>query len=405
MIQTKQQNYSKVMNMNILSGITLIICINAHASFGQGSTTPEAAVQAALQNHPSIKAAAYAVKGKKYGEKAALNLSNPEINAESPTGEFYAIGVSQSFEFPTVYGKQKRVAKAETALAQAGQRVSESEVRYTARSLYLETQVAEYQAQKWKQRDSLYQQIAGAAIRQFAGGDIDFLQKTMLENEASKVHQERLVAEQTVLILRQQLATYTGLRELGVLLPLQADTMELFKTLLDPTANPSVAYSQQVAQVAETQVELSKSKALPNFSLGYLNQGPRGTPIDYRFRASMGIPIWAGQYRAATNAAKAEAAAAMAQVEAQAQTIALEIQRIQAKSSSVLTKLRYQQNEAMPRSQAIIAAALRMREAGQIDYIMFLRTLEEAFSIQREYAEQVSEFNTAHLQMLYLTGN
>lgn len=83
-----------------------------------------------------------------YGEKAAFNLPNPEVKAESPTGEFYAVGVLQWFDFPAVYVRQKQVAKAETALAQAGQRVSENELRYTIRSLYLETQIAEYQARQ-----------------------------------------------------------------------------------------------------------------------------------------------------------------------------------------------------------------------------------------------------------------
>ncbi|HOY17621.1 MAG TPA: TolC family protein, partial [Haliscomenobacter sp.] len=106
-------------------------------------TTPDAAVSAALRNHPLVKAATFEVQAKKYAEKTALKLPNPEVNAESPTGEFYALGVLQSFEFPTVYARQKQVAQAETALAQTGQRVSENDLRYTVRSLYLEVQVAE----------------------------------------------------------------------------------------------------------------------------------------------------------------------------------------------------------------------------------------------------------------------
>ena len=125
----------------------------AFPAFSQ--TTPDQAAQAALQNHPLTKAAAFEVQAKKYGEKVAFNPPNPEVNAESPTGEFYAVGILQSFEFPTVYTRQKQVAKAETGLAQAGQRVSENDLRYTVRSLYLETQVAEYRAQQWGQRDEL----------------------------------------------------------------------------------------------------------------------------------------------------------------------------------------------------------------------------------------------------------
>ncbi len=368
-------------------------------------TTLEVAVQAALQNHPLARVGAYEVEAKKYGEKAAFNLPNPEVNTESPTGEFYAIGISQSFEFPTVYVRQKQVAKAETALAVAGQRVGENDLRYMVRTLYLETQVAEYQSNQWATRDSLYQSISNTAIRQFAGGEIDFLQKTMAENEAGKVYQERLAAAQKASVLRQQLATFTGLIEIGVLLPLDADTFGVISVLLGGHQNPSVAYEQQAAALAERQIGLAKSQGLPNFSLGYLNQGARSTPIDYRFKASVGIPLWVGQYRAAINTAKVESQAALARAEVKGQAVTLESQRAQSEAANAWAKIQYYQQEALPRSRALIAAATRMREAGQIDYITFLRTLDEAFSIQVEYANQIKTLNESQLRLKYLAGN
>ena len=364
-------------------------------------TTPEAAVAAALQNHPSVRAAGFELQAKQYGEKAALNLPNPEINAESPTGEFYAVGVLQSFEFPTVYARQKQVAKAETALAQASQRVNENDLRYAVRALYLDAQVAEYQARQWGERDSLYRLIAAAANRQFAAGEIDFLQKTIAENEAGKVHQERLAAGQQAATLRRQLALYTGLTDFGDLLPLRPDTLGILPVQQD---NPTVAYSRQAVQVAEQKIRLAKSKALPTSSLGYLNQGARDTPLDYRFRASIGIPLWAGQYRAGARAAKAETQAAIARAEAQTQAVTLELQRTQSDFSTALANVYYHEQEALPRSRALLAAALRMREAGQVDYVTFLRTLDEVYAVQREYATSVHALQLARLQLQYLAG-
>ncbi len=380
----------------------MLIVLLAHIALAQ--TTPEAAVQAALQHHPLTRVAALEVQAKKYGEKAAINLPNPELNVESPTGTFYAVGVLQSFEFPTVYSRQKQVAKAATALAIAGQRVSENDLRYTVRTLYLEAQVAEFQAVQWQQRDSLYRAIVAAAARQFSAGEIDYLQKILAENEAGKVQQEWLATQQNVVSARQQLTAFTGLQDLGELLPLTPDIASL-QLSTKAENNPSVAYDQQAVLVAEKQVGLAKSRALPNFSLGYLNQGERATPIDYRFRASMGIPIWAGQYHAGANAARADAAAAVARAEAQRQSISMEYQRVQGAAAAALVKVQYHQNEALPRSRSIIETALRMRTAGQVDYVTFLRTIDEAFSIQQAYTEQVAALNRAWLQLLYLSGN
>ena len=383
-----------------------ILIFGLSASSVWAQTTPDQAVQAALQNHPLNRAAAFDMQAKKYAEKMALNLPNPEVNAESPTGEFYAVGVLQSFEFPTVYTRQKQVAKAETALAQTGQAVNENELRYTVRTLYLEAQVAEYQARQWAERDSVYIQLAGTAARQFSGGEIDFLQKTLADNQAGIVHQERLAAEQNVYLFRQQLQSLTTIADLSVLSPLEADTVGLFGQTLQGnfTGNPSIAYEQQTARVAEQQIRLAKSRALPNFSLGYLNQGPRNTPLDYRFRASIGIPLWAGQYRAGVKSAEAESQAAIARAEAQSQAIALERERYQREAATKLGLLHYYEREALPRSQVLISTALRLREAGQTDYLTFLRTLDEAYGIKREYATQVQAFETARITLLYLSG-
>ncbi|NUN99455.1 MAG: TolC family protein [Saprospiraceae bacterium] len=381
--------------------LKIVIIILPGMIRAQEAFTPDAAVRAALQNHPGIKAAAFEVQAKKYAEKTAINLPNPEVNVESPTGLFYAVGVLQSFEFPTVYARQKQVAKAETALAQAGQLVNENELRYAVRTLYLEAQVAAFQSRQWMVRDSLYQAIAAAAVRQFASGEIDFLQKNLAENEAGKVHQERLGAEQLALTLYEQLKTQTGIPEPGALLPLHADTTGLGDA---SGAFPAVLYEQRAAQVAEKQIGLAKSRALPNFSIGYMNQGERETPIDYRFRASVGLPLWAGQYRAGINVAKAETQAATARAAAQNQAAALQLQRSRTEMFTALSSIRYYEQEGLPRSRALLSAVLRMREAGQTDYVIFMKTLDEVFAMQRDYAVQIQAFETARIQISYLTG-
>jgi hypothetical protein len=84
--------------------------------------------------------------------------------------------------------------------------------------------------------------------------------------------------------------------------------------------------------------------------------------------------------------------------------VALELARTRTEATTALNLVHYYEREALPRSRALIATALRLREAGQMDYVTFLRTLDEAYAIQREYATQMQTFETARIQMLYLSG-
>jgi outer membrane protein TolC len=382
----------------------LVLMVLPAVLVAQGITTSDDAVQAALANHPLVKAAAYTVQAKKYSEKTALNLPNPDLITESPTGEFYAIGVSQSFEFPTVYKHQKQVAKAETALAEANQRISENDLRYTIRQLYLDAQLATFEQILSAQNDSIFQLLANTAKRQFDAGDIDFLEKTRVEQAAGKAHQTNISAAQHTAALKNQLATWTALTNLSNFTPLQPDTLVLNAAPTEKE-NPQVTYAAQAATVAERQTALAKSKGLPTFTIGYLNQGPRNTPVPYRLRAGIGVPLWYGQYNNAQKSAENEVNAAQNRLEAAVRTVALERAQLESEMAIALAQIRYYEKEALPGNTVVATTALRMREAGQMDYSAYLRVLDDVYQVKKAYAEQVYAFNTGLIKLRYLAGD
>lgn len=61
-----------------------------------------------IKNHPSMQISDLKVQRGKAEEKAAINIPNPEIVAESPSATFYTIGVLQQLEFPSVSFRQHR---------------------------------------------------------------------------------------------------------------------------------------------------------------------------------------------------------------------------------------------------------------------------------------------------------
>jgi outer membrane protein, heavy metal efflux system len=390
--KTEQTGMKKIAIIGIFGLLTLQV-------FAQ--TTREQAVAAALQNHPTARAAALDVEAKRRAEKSAHALANPEINAESPTGEFYTIGVLQSFDFPTVYKNRRNVARAETSLAAAGQKLSENELRFAVRTRFLELQGAIAQVDLVRRRDSIFQKIGEAANRQFAAGEIDFLQKTLVENETGAARQNLLAAQKTAENLREQLQIWTGSSDLEKIEPLRAN----IAAAADFSKNPSLDFEKQSAAVAARQADLAKSQNLPSFSLGYLNQGARQTPTELRFRAAVGVPLWFGQNRAARESSQTAALAAENRAAAAAKNLEIEVAAAQNDAASASTQIEYFEQEALPRSRSLIETATRLRTAGQIDYPTFLRTLDTSFSIENEYIAQLRLLNTAQIQLLFLAGN
>ena len=76
--------------------ITLLFLSIASGTLAQQILTEQAAVDSAMKYSPLLKSAELQVKQSNYLRKTAFNLANPDVIAESPTGDFYAVGILQS---------------------------------------------------------------------------------------------------------------------------------------------------------------------------------------------------------------------------------------------------------------------------------------------------------------------
>ena len=122
---------------NILTGIILLAAVTASA---QTVLTETEAISKTLVNSKNINAASLQIKQQEQLLKSAINLPNPEFFLESPTGNFYTGSITQSIEFPSVYSNQYRLQKGQIAIAQKEKQLTEAELKYRVKLLYLEIQ-------------------------------------------------------------------------------------------------------------------------------------------------------------------------------------------------------------------------------------------------------------------------
>ena len=171
---------------NKLIGFLLLLVSSTVAA--QPVLTENEAVKRALANNKNIQAASLQVKQQQELLKSAFNIPNPEFFWESPTGNFYTPSITQSFEFPTVYSNQHRLQKQQVAVAQKEKQLTEAELKYRVKVLYLEAQFADSLVRQLYLQDTLYEKIKLSAIRQFNAGQIDYLQQIFTETQYGEIH-------------------------------------------------------------------------------------------------------------------------------------------------------------------------------------------------------------------------
>ena len=170
-------------------------------ALAQNVLTADEAVAVALKNSPAVKASGLVVRQNEQLVRSARTIPNPDVTLDSPSGTFYTLGVQQSFRFPTVYTQQAKLQQQQIVLAQKEKVVTENDLNYRIRTVYLNAQYADTYLKQLQGQDSVYAQIAIAAKRNFEAGTIDKLALIFAETQAADVRNQVAVASQELTIV------------------------------------------------------------------------------------------------------------------------------------------------------------------------------------------------------------
>lgn len=370
--------------------------------------TLQQALDAALQHHPAAKSATLKAQQQQQLLPAAAALADPVLTAESPTGNFYTLGVTQSFSMPGVYRREKALQQAHIGQAESAVAVAQQEIKFQTALAYSDWQYQSALVMQLETQDSLLLKLASAAERQFQEGQTDAIAAQFARLQAASLHARLRETRQEVEMAKNRLEVWTGIT--GNISPEPIDPqafLQIRPAVTDAAPwqnNPTLQTLDQAVRVAEQTVEVTKSRGLPELTLGYINQGERNSPVGNRFNVGISIPLWRKQYNA--GAAAARTGVEIARQEIAAQALALDAAYRQA--YGLLEKKRqaleeYERN-VMPAARAVSDASRRLFEGGLTDLVSYLRNRKDALEAELAYWELAREAQVAGINLQYLIG-
>lgn len=364
-------------------------------------------VDQVLVNSPALRAADLSIKQSGQLLKGAYSIPNLDVFTDSPTGGFYTIGVNQSFQLPTVYKRQYQLQSQQIGLAQLEKRITQNDIRFRVRNLYLALQYGEALRQQYQLQDSVYNQLRLVAGRQFTAGQIDYLSKAYAESQAGEVRNQFGQARAEVLTITRQLQRLFGRPDPIPVAPLVRTQPTAAFANPDSMAlgqNPSLAFLRQTEVISQQLIGLERARSLPGVVVGYYNQGSMETPTHLRFRFGLTLPVWFGQYRSRTLAAQTGLQLARQRTTAQVQTLSVDLQQAQGDVDKFRASLDYYETTGLRQSDDLINTARRLFQSGQNDYVSYLRTINDAYAIRLRYLDALRSYNQSVLTINYLTG-
>ncbi len=382
-----------------------IVHVSANLS-AQQVMSIKTVVDSSIHNSPALKRSNAVVSQQQHLLKSAVNLPNPEILLQNPTGHFYTVGVQQIFDFPTVYGAQRKIQKENIKLAETATKYTLMDVKYQVHVLYSELQY-QYQLMKlWQKQDSAYRMISENADRAFKAGAIDFLQSSIARVQSGQIRTNYNLAMANYQGTMQQLKTLSGIAFDFIPDSLTAigNLISISTTDTSVSNNYSLLYDQQQIAINERKVNLEKQKALPGFTIAFLNQGEKSTIPQNRFYAGLRIPLWFWQYKGNIAAAKSQVEASKYQAEADKMQLAGEMQAAYMKYIAYSEALLFYHSDILQGANAMTSASNRFYTSGNTTYSDYLRNLNDANDVRKNYWETMKNHNQALIYILYLNG-
>lgn len=381
----------------------LLLCVNVmnHAS-SQVLTLKDAQTKAE-QNSAAIQAALLGVDESKSMEKTAFNLSQPQLQIQAPTGNFYAIGVQQNFEFPTVYGARKKLLQSQSAVVEAKMSLTKAEVKFLITDLYLKWQVTEAKLNFYKNQSNNFSSLADAAERSFQAGEIDLLEKSFAVLKAQDAQREvQLLIGQSE-AAKKALLTYVASDE-NIQCDSLSKNLELRNWNTIVSSSPMLEVARAEVMMSEQQLKLQKKQNLPGFFVGYMNQGERNSPAENRFNAGLSIPIWFWQSNASIKAAKLNLEQSQKELEAIQQQWNQMYNSLLINHDSAVQSILDIQTTSIPASIALISNAKRMYDAGEITLVEYLRLISEANRTELAQIALIEQLLQYQNQLQFLTS-
>ncbi|RDK88945.1 TolC family protein [Marinirhabdus gelatinilytica] len=253
------------------------------------------------QNNTELKGYQSFIESQQLENKSANNLPDPQLLGyylpfgDNATGNYSEYQISQSFEFPTVYGSRSKWNDLKSIQLQTSYAKKRQEVLLEAKSVLVELVFLKKQKAVETERRTQSKQVFDQIQELY-----DKEQVGILDLNKAKIAwiQEQFVVQQIeseIQIVLSKLKTLNGGKTIDGFTPdidLINEVATVERLWQEKLANDPSLQSLKAAETASLQkVKLEKNKVLPNVALGYNYQGVSGSNYS-GFYGGLSIPLW-----------------------------------------------------------------------------------------------------------------
>ena len=361
--------------------LLLTVCIHG---FAQSSI--DNVLREIEKNNKSLQSEKQYWETEKLSYRTGLNPENPKAEYDylpgSPAGAGNQtdMSVTQSFDFPTAYGKRRSVSKEQVQQAEYKFQVTRQEILLEAKLICLELVHRNKLSEQLSQRLQSASKLVEATNQKATLGETNVLDLNKIKLLRLEIKNDLERNEMAVVNLKQKLTELNGnvIPEMNVLTYPVLPTLPVFETLdsLIEANDPIVKVYQQDVTIGAEQVALSKSITLPKLEAGYHYQAILGQRYQ-GFHIGTSIPLWENK-----NKVKAQQARlSFSEIQVQEHRIEHHSRNRRVYESHLHwrnTVSEYQELLTASNNEALLTKSFEAGQISLIEYLMEVRYLYDA---------------------------
>ena len=312
------------------------------------------------------------------------------------------MGISQSLQFPSVYGAQRKVNKSKVLMQEQQYQLDERYLKREVSKSYYTIVYWQNVVNNYHYLDSLYQQFSIAASRRYEVGETNYLEKLTATSKQKEIelllNQVRQNIEDAYIELNKWIQTNDSIRvEETVLSKVDIHAVD--------TANhPGLMYYKQAVHLSENTLNVEKQRLLPDLHLSYFQGTNNGVnaQIYQGFQAGIGIPLFFGAQKSKIGASKVETELLQKKAENYSIQLQSKYNQLKAKLSKYQEAINYYEQNGKTLSHELINTSTKAFQNGEIDFVQLILSLENAKNIEMTYLENLYNYDKTVLGINYL---
>ncbi|MEZ4829425.1 MAG: CusA/CzcA family heavy metal efflux RND transporter [Bacteroidia bacterium] len=374
------------------------------------SLSLDEAIHVAVQNNEILQAEALKIRqaealipsGRDLG-KTGLFYNFDQNNIAENGYPIHVWGIQQAVPFPGIFQAQKRVFENQTEMQDQQYNLAEMQMKKDVSLAYYQIVYLSHKLAIYSYLDSLYQSFAYAAKRRYETGETNYLEMVTAEakrNQLTTLLRQINNDRETAYISLQQLlaATTPFVVEETRLKQLPAPENDLL-------SHPGVAYYDYAKQMTESVWKLEKNRRLPDFQLEYF-QGTN-TQINSRLyqgvRVGIALPLLAQPHKSRIDAAAIGREITLKNADAYTRQLDLQKTKLEAEGRKHNEAIDYYNETGKNLSAELVKTAEKSFREGEIDFMVFIQSLENAAEIELAWLESLFQYDQIMLELTYLT--